>query len=304
VSEPLVSVIVPAYNAARYIGTALDSVMAQTYAPIEIVVVDDGSTDETAEVVRGYGDRVRYVYQENARQAAARNHGVREARGDLIAFLDADDAWLPDKLARQVELIRRRPDLGLVYCSMREVDALGRPIRDAVANLRGDRLRELLLGAATGGICGSTPLTTRRVFDELGGFDPGLTPVEESDLFWRIATRYAIDYIDEPLVLYRRHAGNAHLDVDRMTRAWRGLYRKALKDPAVRRLGWWFRLRCRGRLYYMLAGDNARARNWFPAALYAGLGAVSWPPTAVNAVRRLAAHASALRSTRLEGESS
>jgi glycosyltransferase involved in cell wall biosynthesis len=289
---PLVSVVMPAYNAAPYIRAALESALAQTYGSLEVIVVDDGSTDGTATVVRAFGDRVRYIFQPNARQAAARNHGVRESRGDLIAFLDADDAWLPEKIEKQVSLLRSRPDLGLVYCSMREVDAAGRTIRVAHANLRGERLRELLLGGATGGICGSTPLTTRKVFEAVGGFDTDLTPVEESDLFWRIATRYPIDFVDEPLVLYRRHESNAHLDTARMARAWRGLYRKALNDPTVRRLGWTFRSRCRGRLYYMLAGDHVRARQWALAALYAALGGICWPPTLLQSCARLFARAS------------
>ena len=109
--SPLISCIVPVYNGERYLGEAIDSILAQTYGPLEIIVVDDGSTDGTAEVVATYGDQVRYLWQPNAGQAAARNHGLSVTQGEFISFLDADDLWHPEKLDRQIARFRTRAEL-------------------------------------------------------------------------------------------------------------------------------------------------------------------------------------------------
>ncbi len=287
VTDPLVSVILPAYNAARFIGAAIDSVLAQTYSRFELIVVDDGSTDHTASILRGYGDRVRYIYQRNARQAAARNKGLRHATGELMAFIDADDIWLPQKLEKQVALFRQNPDLGLVYCSLREIDVEGKPLRDLRADLRGYVLERVLLGKFSGGGGGSTSLIPRRVLETVGDFDINLPPCEDTDLLWRIASRYPIDYVDEVLVLYRFHGSNAHADVKIMTQAWKRLYNKALHSPWVQRLGWRFHCQCYGRLYYMLAGDHACARQWLNACQYGFYSILWWPPNLFKVMGRM-----------------
>ncbi|MFS8117396.1 MAG: glycosyltransferase family 2 protein, partial [Microcoleus sp.] len=118
---PQVSVIIPAYNGDRYIVQAVESVFAQTYTNWEIIVVDDGSTDETHQVLQPYLDKIRYIYQENRGVAAARNRGIQEAKGEFIAFLDQDDFFLPDKLAAQIALFRQQPSLGIVNSGWRLV---------------------------------------------------------------------------------------------------------------------------------------------------------------------------------------
>lgn len=112
---PLVSVVMPAFNVAWCVRRAIDSVLTQTYLRHEIIVIDDGSTDDTASVLASYGDRIRVISQTNRGMSAARNRGIDAARGTLVAFLDADDYWLSEKLARQVELLQRRPEVG--FCS-------------------------------------------------------------------------------------------------------------------------------------------------------------------------------------------
>ena len=107
----MISVVIPAYNAGRFIRRTIDSVLAQTYTDYEIIVVDDGSTDNTAEIVKSYGSKVRYIYQQNAGDGAARNTGIYAAKGEWIAFLDHDDEWLPEKLRLQMELLKRNPQL-------------------------------------------------------------------------------------------------------------------------------------------------------------------------------------------------
>jgi glycosyltransferase involved in cell wall biosynthesis len=285
---PLVSVVIPAYNAAAFLRAAIESVLAQTFRSFELIVVDDGSTDETAAIARSFGARLRYVRQQNARQAAARNHGLRESRGALIAFLDADDLWREDKLAKQVALLQSDPALGLVYCSMTEIDAAGRCLGELPARLRGHVMRDVLLGrGGGGGGLGSTAVVRREVFEAVGDFDSDLPPCEDTDFFWRAASRYAVDFVDEPLVSYRQHSESAHVDVDRMARAWTRLYAKALRAPAVRAQGLLFRARCRGRLFYMLSGDYARQRRWGRAVAYALRAALAWPPQALRMMAAL-----------------
>src|SRR5690242_14754403 len=113
-TSPLVSVVIPAYNYGRFVGEAVDSVLAQSYPHVETIVVDDGSQDDTRERLAHYGNRIRYIYQQNQGLPAARNTGIRHSSGELIAFLDADDTWHPRKLEIQVRCLTDRPDLGLL----------------------------------------------------------------------------------------------------------------------------------------------------------------------------------------------
>ncbi len=118
--KELISVIIPSYNAAAYVGEAIDSVLAQAYDNIELILVDDGSTDHTAEVARQYADSLRYIYQENGGIGAARNTGVRASSGNLLAFLDADDIWVANKLVLQLAAFARQPELDVVYGHARQ----------------------------------------------------------------------------------------------------------------------------------------------------------------------------------------
>ena len=112
--EPLVSVIIPTYNSSQYIKEAIDSVLAQTYKNFEIIVIDDGSTDNTKEVLAPYLSVIKYIYKNNGGPASARNRGIKEANGEFVAFLDADDVWKPDRLARGVDILDQRPEVGLI----------------------------------------------------------------------------------------------------------------------------------------------------------------------------------------------
>ena len=223
--QPLVSVVMPAYNAEPYLADALDSALAQTHRQLEIIVVDDGSTDGTPDVLARYADepRVRAVRQENAGPAAARNRGLAEAQGQYVAFLDADDLWAPHKLEEQLALFRRSGALGLVY-SLRHGRILndrGEWIDDAERNR--DYARFRAAGRYCRGRCFrhvvedifialSSVMIPRRVLDHVGGFDPDLITAEDRHLYARIAHDYEVDYVDEPLVVMRRHGDNLSKD--------------------------------------------------------------------------------------------
>ena len=206
---PTVSIVVPAYNPGGLLMRALDSIVTQSFGDWECVVVDDGSDEALAWVA--YRDpRIRLLRQSNAGVAAARNRGIEATTGQLVAFCDHDDEWLPAKLERQVAAFSRG---GLCYTSFERVDSWERRIGNGYGGARG--YEDLLTG---NGICTSTVMVRR---DVLGGaFDTGLVAGEDWDLWLRIAREHAIIGIDEVLVRYRQHAHQASRD-------YRALWRDA-----------------------------------------------------------------------------
>jgi glycosyltransferase involved in cell wall biosynthesis len=190
-------------------------VLAQSFTDYEIIVIDDGSQDNTAEVVKGYGSKVFYTYQNNAGQSAAQNKGIKMAKGTWIALLDADDRWLPEKLERQIKVLRNNSELR--WCGTNRFQTDGQR-QSAVGKVR--RIEKALAGqdyfddffkAAARGICPvitSIMMIRRDVFDEVGFYDTTFWRGQDLDLWWRIAYRYpAIGYVAEPLTVN-------HLDVE------------------------------------------------------------------------------------------
>lgn len=206
-TSPAVSVVIAAYNASRWIAKTLDSVLAQTFRDFEVVVVDDGSTDETPNVIAGYGTKVRYLHKENGGAASARNVGIRAARGSYIAFLDADDLWLSEKLQLQMQLFSKYPALAWVYSDAEVFE--GQSVLYKVSQRSklhaGDILRPLLLQDF---IPSPTPLIRREVFDTVGYFDesPLLRIGEDWNMWLRIAAKYHVEFVDQPLARIRTHA--------------------------------------------------------------------------------------------------
>lgn len=211
---PLVSVIVPAYNAQRYVLDALESIARQDYEPIEIIVVDDGSTDRTTELVRSRFPGVRILHQANAGAAAARNAGLREATGDYICFLDADDGWYPGKVRAQIEHLQRHPDVGMVFHDWRVLaaaadglDGYG-TIADRAAEIdptqSGWIYHRLLLDSL---VHTSTVMMRRKVFEEIGYFDTSLKLGEDYEYWLRVSRRYPIDKLRAAYSFYRQSSG-------------------------------------------------------------------------------------------------
>ena len=217
----MVSVIIPAFNQADYLPTAVESVLAQTWADCEVVVVDDGSTDNTAKALHALhaNPRVRSVWQANAGVGAARNRGIQEARGDLLCFLDADDWYHPGKLAAQVAQFQRDPSLDWVYCDVTTVDADGCQTDDySVATSRvvlsGYILDSLVVG---GYFPPHTVMLRRRVIDRVGGFDPLLGGHADYDLWLRLsAAGCPVEFLPERLAYYRQYDGQMSRDSEHM----------------------------------------------------------------------------------------
>ncbi len=228
--NPAVSVVIATYNYARYLRAAVESVLRQTFASFEVIVVDDGSTDPTPRVIRPFlsDPRVRYHRTAHAGVAAAKNAGVSLSRAPLVAFLDADDTWMPAKLARQAALFRADPELGVAYTRRWLIDEQGRRLEYEQPSLfRGRVLDELF---RTNFVCFSSAMVRRAVLDEAGPFDEGLALAVDYDLWLRVALRHRFDYVDEALVEYRTgHANLSSRTEERLTTAL-GIMRRFLDE--------------------------------------------------------------------------
>ena len=216
-TQPKISVVIPVYNRAHLIGDTIESVLEQTYDNFEILVVDDGSTDDTDSVVKSYGDSVRYIYQENMGMggAHARNTGIDAATGDFIAFLDSDDEWLPTKLNLQVQLLDDIKDIAWAYCDAQVFEGGSGQTSYQQSNVYGVHIGDILIKLFLQQfLMTSTIIARREVFDNLGNFWP--TPkATDRDMWLRIASSYPIGYVPKSLVRYRLHP-------DRITDTLRG----------------------------------------------------------------------------------
>lgn len=223
-----VSVVIPTYNRAAMLQQALRSVRRQTHGPLEVIVVDDGSDDGTAQVVDGVRDiQVKYVRHDRTLGAsAARNSGLRVATGDYIAFLDSDDEWFPAKIKRQLDVFRRSPpQTGLVYCGIEYVYA-GPRQRRVLPRYRGRMLNRLVVDNVVGST--SVGLVRRDVFNVVGGFDETFEALQDADLWLRISRRFMLDFVPDVLVRVNMHDGAERIsrDTRRRLRARETFYAK------------------------------------------------------------------------------
>ncbi|SEP36380.1 Glycosyl transferase family 2 [Nitrosovibrio sp. Nv6] len=215
VFAPTVSIIIPTYNCEAYIAETLNSVLSQTLRNIELIIVDDGSTDRTLDIVASYGSPVRLLRQANSGVCAARNYGIREAAGRYICLMDHDDYWFPDKLALQVEQMEAHPEIGLVYSSFiwwhpDEKGMFPGPDSFEAASFpagideefSGWIYHQLLLDCW---ILTSAALIRAEVFDKCGVYDESLPYSEDWDLWLRISREYPVIKLNKPLTLYRQH---------------------------------------------------------------------------------------------------
>jgi len=204
--EPLVSVVIPAYNAEKYIVEAIKSVLAQTYANWEIIIADDGSNDRTAEIVRSFNEsKIRYFYQNNQGQSAARNLALVNCRGDYVAFLDADDIFLPEKLGRQVAFMENQPECAFSYCKIRYFyDGKPQELFDLSIEHPSGLLREDLIKRGGHTMAPISVMFRRQWLDRCGGFDNSLRRSDEYFFYLKMALGGAsFYYLDEILALTR-----------------------------------------------------------------------------------------------------
>ena len=219
---PQVSVITATYNMADYVCEAIDSVLAQRDVTVESIVVDDGSTDATSRVLARYADdpRVRVIRQDNAGQTRAKNRGLEAARGEYVAFCDADDTWLPHKLARQLPCFGVADPPGLVYADTQFMDEHGHDLPTPSTKRYRGRIAGRLL--ADNFIPFPTCIAPRRLLQDLGGFDETMTMSIDYDLWLRVAADHWVDYVPEVLARYRIWPGQmSHRTGERLDNAFR-----------------------------------------------------------------------------------
>jgi len=258
---PLVSVVLTSYNHAVYLPQAIESALGQTLGDIEIVAIDDASTDGSPEILRRYADRIRVVLHETNRGTyATLNEGIALTGAPYIAILNSDDVWLPDKLQKQVAVMESGPRIGLVHTGFGVIDAQGNPIEGNPLGIRfhpnpqGDLLAELLTRNL---FITSSVLFRRECIERCGRFEEHLFGMGDWDLWLRIAEYYTIGYVPEPLTMYRLHGQNTMYQSERL-----------LADDL-----WIHEERIRKRIPDLLRHDGWRMRRAIGVAL-AALGVI------------------------------
>jgi glycosyltransferase involved in cell wall biosynthesis len=268
-----IAAIIPCCNNARFIAAAIESALAQTHGPMEIVVVNDGSTDIFCTVIEPYLTRIRIINQVNTGQSAARNRGIDETQSEFIAFLDADDLWLPNKTAEQISFLREHPACGLVYAERFDIDEMGEVLKQQHYKppdfLPGER--DHLADLACRNFIPTSSVVLRRAVLASERFSLELGKCEDWDLWLRLASHTRFGYIKAPLSAYRFHDLNSSRDTRGM---WYGVAKvmdrtlRREKDPEVRRRA----IRTRRDYLTRLAhleyehGNFVSAWRWFVAA--------------------------------------
>jgi len=223
---PKVSVIIPTYNCARYLPEAIESVLEQSYQDFEVVIVDDGPTDNTREIVSEYvkkfSGKIKYFFQANSGAVVARNAAIKSSSGEYIAVLDADDIWLSGRLEEGVKVLEREPDVGLVHANISWMKEDGRVVSSPVRKkefLSGRIFKEIFLRDAH--ISMPTVLVRSECFERVGLFDEHLTKLgcQDREMWLRVAQKYKFYYIDKVFGLYRMRSGSVSRDRDKMLKA-------------------------------------------------------------------------------------
>jgi glycosyltransferase involved in cell wall biosynthesis len=263
--QPKVSVIIPAYNAMKYLPLTVESALRQTFTDFELLIVNDGSTDNIVEWISGLSDRrIKLISQTNQGTAVARNKGIIEAKGNYIALLDADDIWEPTKLEKQAKCLDNNPAVGLVDTWARTIDLSGKAIgRIRNHEVEGDVFKKVYEACDSPVCCGSSPMIRRSCFDVLGLFDRDLY-VEDVDMWIRIASRYHYGLVREVLVNYRQHPDNKSRDCQTMLKDFRALIEKTYHSLPLESL--YLRAQCYGKLNMYLAWRAMETKDYQQAA--------------------------------------
>ena len=232
VPDPLVTVVIPTYNQASYLPAAIQSVLEQDYPNVELVVVDDGSTDATPGVIAGYGDALVHLGQPNRGAANALNAGIRAATGSLVCWLSSDDVFLPGKLRRQVDAFREDPDLGFCYTGFVTMDADGRDLRDKsdVPTIHPDLFVSVFWANP---VNGSTVMMPKAIFDEVGPFDETLRADVDGDMWLRVLKTRRARYLPGASLRYRVHGAALSADKPLMRASKSQVRRARLRDGSL-----------------------------------------------------------------------
>jgi glycosyltransferase involved in cell wall biosynthesis len=277
-TQPLVSVVIPTYNCAEFICEALDSVLAQTYPRLEIIVVDDGSTDDTRKRVQMYGDRIHYIRKENGGISSARNTGIKMATGEFIALLDADDLWHPQKLERQMLILQ--DNVSFLASGTAVENFVNEPSSLASSFSAETRfsvlsMRDLVFGDSIGS--GSGTVLHRKCFDALGLFDESLRGAEDLDFWLRLAMHFELIKVLEALTYIRVRATSLSCDQPLMLHNHRNVLQKAFASNPVLQAHWSWRRILESRMYktsawqFYVAGERVAALKFLSKSI------LCWP---------------------------
>ncbi len=289
---PTVSVVITAYNYAQYLSGAIDSVLAQTYQDVEIIVVDDGSTDDTATIISPYlkDSRIQYIWKKNGGQASAKNRGIKEAKGKYIAFLDADDIWFPIKLERQIPLFLN-PRVGVAYSKMILIDKEGYEYPYNHSQFyRGNVLNRIFIDNF---ICFSSSIVRKECFEKVSSFNEDPPMSIDYDLWIRIACYYDFDFADTPLVKYRFGHGHMSDNIDKRYECALKIMNRHLSCQSFKNIiAWWVPFYARAHTYgnmayyYRLRGKKIKSFHFYLKSLsfnpfylfsWLGLGKLALP---------------------------
>ena len=232
--NPLVSVVIPTHNRALILQEAIQSVLNQTYSKLEIIVIDDGSTDDTQSIINNFEDeRIVYIQQDHKGLPSARNKGIENAKGEYIAFLDSDDIWVPKKIEKQLKIFdNSKLNPGVVYCGVEYIDENGRKTKkEKLPAYRGNIFLELL-GARRNVVlgAGSTILVKKGCFEECGLLDENLPYRVDLEFLIRTSKKFAFDYVGEALVKIRLHEKRMSFDADTVIKGRELLFKKIYND--------------------------------------------------------------------------
>ena len=286
--SPLVSVIIPAYNAERFISETIKSVISQTFSDFELLIVDDGSIDNQKKIIKEFAasdNRIRYIYQLNEGVSAARNNGFKNSHGRFIAFLDADDVWLPDNLALKINRFGS-DEVGLVHSDAMVINEVSEKIEGTICGIEGDLLDPLLLWDGTQIPGPSSILVKREVIEAIGVFDEKLSTAADKDFFIRVAAHYKIGRVSQVTWKYRLHRKNMHKNISVMEADILLLYQKVQNSKLFHSKD--FEKKCFSAMYLILAaswaGDGKNVRR---SLIFVWQAVKINPPVILYVVKRL-----------------
>jgi len=279
---PLVSVIIPAYNQERFIGEAIESILSQSMRDFEILVIDDGSRDRTKGVVLAFRDKVRYFFQPNKGAGAARNAGLERAKGRFIAFLDADDMWLPGKLELQLDVMESSPEVGVAYGAIIVMYENSWRHERVIRSPHELSLEEMLLENP---VHTSTVLIRREWFETAGVFDESLIRCQDWEMWFRLRIQGCqFRYIDEVLAKVRFHDSNSTRDHESVKRSMFLLLDRVSNHPKLptELRSKDFRRKLESMTYYELSKESLRSGTTFQVLLFLMISAAKSPATCLR----------------------
>jgi glycosyltransferase involved in cell wall biosynthesis len=288
--EALVSIIIPCYNGEKFIGETIRSVMKQTYRHWNLIVVDDGSIDNSKKVVEGFADdkRIQYTYQQNAGVSSARNKGITMAEGEFVCFLDADDIWTESNLEKKLSMLQQNPDIGWVFSDMYMADATLKTSSLAPVGTDRNILNNLLLweSEVVPGPCSNLMVRSKCLKEKKISFDTKLSTAADLDFCMQLASNYKGKRIAEPLFYYRVLNNSMSKSVAAMERDQLWIYKKAVQNKLFK--SFWFKQKCFSNNFLILAGSYwVNANNKKRGIYYIFRAIIAYPPSLLKLAKKL-----------------